>query len=282
MLRVLLVKTSSLGDVVHNFPVVTDLRRHFPDALIDWVVEEPFVPLARMHPAVRRVIPVAVRRWRTRLLGRATWKEIAEFRRLSQSERYDAIIDSQGLLKSALIARAACGRRHGFDAATAREPLAARFYDVTHHVARSLHAVVRNRLLAGAALGYRIESAVDYGLPSSDPSVGRPGPTCVLLHGTSRADKHWPVASWIDLGRRLEAAGIGGGGVRGRLRARGLGLIYLSTVRAWFRDDQADMAKAVSALDRALDRADFLVKSAPFINCLGAPEPPENRAEPTG
>ena len=209
MLRVLLVKTSSLGDVVHNFPVVTDLRRHFPDALIDWVVEEPFVPLARMHPAVRRVIPVAVRRWRTRLLGRATWKEIAEFRRLSQSERYDAIIDSQGLLKSALIARAARGRRHGFDASTAREPLAARFYDVTHHVARSLHAVVRNRLLAGAALGYRIESAVDYGLPSSDPSVGRPGPTCVLLHGTSRADKHWPVASWIDLGRRLEAAGIG-------------------------------------------------------------------------
>lgn len=205
MLRVLLVKTSSLGDVVHNLPAVSDVRRHFPAAVIDWVVEEPFVPLARMHPAVRRVIPVAVRRWRRRVLGHGTWKEIGEFRRLSQAEQYDAVIDSQGLLKSTVIARAARGRKHGFDAASAREPLAARFYDVTHHVAKGQHAVSRNRLLAAAALGYRVETPVDYGLKSTLKSDRH---YAVLLHGTSRADKQWPVDSWIELGRKLEQCGL--------------------------------------------------------------------------
>src|SRR5881296_3164499 len=141
MKTILIVKTSSLGDVVHNLPVASDIRRHFPDAGIDWVVEEPYAPLVGLHSAVRRVIPVALRRWRLRPLGRSTWREIGEFRQLFRTVRYDAIIDTQGLLKSALIARAAKGRHHGFDADTAREPLAARFYDVTHHVPLSQHAV---------------------------------------------------------------------------------------------------------------------------------------------
>jgi lipopolysaccharide heptosyltransferase I len=207
MKKILLVKTSSLGDVVHNLPVATDIRRHFPDARIDWVVEEPYAPLVTLHPAVRRVIPVALRRWRRRLLGGATWKEIGEFRRLSQTETYDAIIDTQGLVKSAFVARAARGRRHGFDAGTAREPLAARFYDVTHHIARTQHAVPRNRLLAAAALGYRIDDAVDYGigLRKAEPAAK---PYCVLLHGSSRRDKLWAEAGWIELGRQLAARGL--------------------------------------------------------------------------
>src|SRR2546422_6848893 len=151
MKRILIVKTSSLGDVVHNLPVASDIRRHFPDAGIDWVVEEPYAPLVGLHSAVRRVIPVALRRWRRRPLGRSTWREIGEFRQLFRTVRYDAIIATQGLLKSALIARAAKGRHHGFDAGTAREPLAARFYDVTHHVPLSQHAVPRNRAQIGRA-----------------------------------------------------------------------------------------------------------------------------------
>ncbi len=137
MKRILIVKTSSLGDIVHNLPVASDIRRHFPDARIDWVVEEPYAPLAALHSAIRHVIPIALRRWRRQPLDRATWKGIGEFRRLVQTERYDAVIDTQGLVKSALIARAAKGERHGFDAGSAREPFAARFYDVTHHVARA-------------------------------------------------------------------------------------------------------------------------------------------------
>ena len=106
MKRILIVKTSSLGDVVHNLPVASDIRRHFPDAGIDWVVEEPYAPLVGLHSAVRRVIPVALRRWRRRPLGRSTWREIGEFRRLFRTVRYDAIVDTQGLLKR--LDRASC------------------------------------------------------------------------------------------------------------------------------------------------------------------------------
>jgi len=208
MKRILIVKTSSLGDVVHNLPVASDIRRHFPDAGIDWVVEEPYAPLVGLHSAVRRVIPVALRRWRRRPLGRSTWREIGEFRRLFRTVRYDAIVDTQGLLKSALIARAAKGRHHGFDAGTAREPLAARFYDVTHHVPLSQHAVPRNRALGAAALGYRVEEPIDYGIAISGSLTQPAKPYAVLLHGSSRRDKLWAEAAWIELGRALAARGL--------------------------------------------------------------------------
>ena len=208
MKRILIVKTSSLGDVVHNLPVASDIRRHFPDADIDWVVEELYAPLVGLHSAVRRVIPVALRRWRRRPLGRSTWREIGEFRRLFRTVRYDAIVDTQGLLKSALIARAAKGRHHGFDAGTAREPLAARFYDVTHHVPLSQHAVPRNRALGAAALGYRVEEPIDYGIVISGPLTQPAQPYAVLLHGSSRRDKLWAEAAWIELGRALAARGL--------------------------------------------------------------------------
>jgi heptosyltransferase-1 len=208
MKRILIVKTSSLGDVVHNLPVASDIRRHFPDAGIDWVVEEPYAPLVGLHSAVRRVIPVALRRWRRRPLGRSTWREIGEFRRLLRTVRYDAIIDTQGLLKSALIARAARGRHHGFDAGTAREPLAARFYDVTHHVPLSQHAVPRNRALGAAALGYRVEEPIDYGIVISGSLTQPAQPYAVLLHGSSRRDKLWAEAAWMELGRALAARGL--------------------------------------------------------------------------
>jgi heptosyltransferase-1 len=188
--------------------VASDIRRHFPDARIDWVVEEPYAPLVRLHSAVRRVIPVALRRWRQRPLDRVTWKEIGEFRRFFQTERYDAVIDTQGLLKSALIARAAKGTHHGFDAGTAREPFAARFYDVTHHVALSQHAVQRNRALGAAALGYRVEDPIDYGIVISGSAMPPARPYAVLLHGSSRRDKLWPEAAWTDLGRTLAARGL--------------------------------------------------------------------------
>jgi heptosyltransferase-1 len=208
MIRILLVKTSSLGDVVQNLPVASDIRRNFPEARIDWVVEEPYASLVAMHPAVRKVIPVALRRWRRRLLGGATWKEIGEFRRLSRAEHYDTIIDTQGLVKSALIARAARGRHHGFDADTAREPLAARLYDVTHHVSWTQHAVPRNRALAAAALGYRVDERVDYGIAAQRRTEGAGIRTCVLLHGSSRGDKLWSEAAWIELATALAGRGF--------------------------------------------------------------------------
>ena len=126
-MRILLVKTSSLGDVIHNLPVVTDLRTHFPEASIDWVVEEGFADIPLLHPGVRRVIPVALRRWRKSLFTPATWRKIGAFHAALKEESYDLVIDTQGLLKSALITRMACGKRCGYTANAAREPLAARF-----------------------------------------------------------------------------------------------------------------------------------------------------------
>jgi heptosyltransferase-1 len=191
------VKTSSLGDVVHNCPAVSDAAREMPGAEIDWVVEAPFAGVAAMHPAVRRVIPVSVRRWRGQLWP---WREIGAWRRDLRSERYDAVIDTQGLIKSALIARCALGRRHGMDAASAREGVASWFYDERHAVPRAQHAVERNRLLAAAALGYRSGPRVDYGLSAGSSAEE---PYGVFLSMTSRADKLWPEERWIEAGRAL-------------------------------------------------------------------------------
>ncbi len=210
-MRILLVKTTSLGDVIHNLPVASDIRRAFPDAAIDWVVEESFAEVPRLHPAVGRVIPVAVRRWRKSLWSPATWREVSRYRRAVRADSYDAAVDSQGLLKSALLAAQARGRKCGHAAAAVREPLAAHFYDQTYDIPRNLHAVTRNRQLAAAALGYALDDLpLDYGIAA--PPLSAPwlpaGPYAVLLTATSRSDKEWPEENWLTLGRALNAAGI--------------------------------------------------------------------------
>jgi heptosyltransferase-1 len=199
-LKILFVKTSSLGDVVHNCPAVSDAARKLPAAEIDWVVEEPFAAIAAMHASVRRVIPVRLRRWRRAWWRSATWDEIGAFRAAVSAERYDAVIDTQSLIKSALVSTCALGERHGMDASSAREPLAARFYHHRHAVPRGLHAVERNRRLTAAALGYTLDLALDYGLA---PVAGEAGDYAVFLTMTSRADKLWPEGRWIEVGRSL-------------------------------------------------------------------------------
>jgi heptosyltransferase-1 len=211
-MRILLVKTSSLGDVIHNLPVVSDLKRAHPDATIDWCVEEGFVDIPRLHPGVAGVIPVAVRRWRKSLCARATWREIGEFRRRIAATPYDAILDTQGLVKSALIARQARGVRLGYAAEVAREPLAARFYDRTFVIAPNAHAVERNRWLAAAAFDLpaaTLGDPPDYGIvaPASD-APWLPPNYAVLFTATSRDDKLWAEESWVQLALTLAARGV--------------------------------------------------------------------------
>jgi len=211
--RILFVKTSSLGDVVHNCPAVSDAARHLPDAAIDWVVDEAFVGIAALHASVRRVIPIALRRWRATPLSPSSWSEAAAFRAALRGEHYDAIVDSQGLAKSALVCALARGRRHGHDRASAREPLAARFYDVVHAVPADLHAVERNRRLAGMALGYVPDRACDYGLRVKGElpvqlRAHAPIPYAILLTMTSRDDKLWPEERWRALGTWLLGKGV--------------------------------------------------------------------------
>lgn len=161
-----------------------------------------------MHPGVRRVIPVAVRRWRSRLHKASTWDEILAFRRSLREDAYDAVIDTQGLLKSALISIAALGPSHGLDAASAREPVAARFYDVRHFVGRELHAVERNRRLTSMSLNIEPALRCDYGLVAADRSpLVLQGPYCVMLSMTSRTDKLWPEERWSMLVRGVASLG---------------------------------------------------------------------------
>jgi heptosyltransferase-1 len=207
MASILFIKTSSLGDVIHHMPVLTEARKARPDARFTWLVEEAFAPLVRLHSAVAEVIPVAWRRWRKSLYAPATLSEIAGNLRAIRAPRYDEIVDSQGLLRTAIIARLARGRRHGYDTTSIREPLAALFYDVRHSVSRDLHAVERNRILSGLALGYAPQGAPDFGLDRA--RLASPGPRYgVLLHATARPGKQWPEAHWIALGHMLAGQGI--------------------------------------------------------------------------
>lgn len=204
----LLVKTSSMGDVLHNLPAVTDILRHFPGARIDWVAEESFAALPALHPGVRQVLSVAVRRWRHNWL--AARHEMRQACHALHAHPYGLVIDSQGLLKSALIARCARGVRCGYDWGSAREPLASLFYQRKFAVPRRLHAVERNRLLAAAALGYEVSGPPVYGLavPALElPWLGS-SPYVVFLHATSRDNKLWLEDNWIALGRTLHERGL--------------------------------------------------------------------------
>lgn len=209
-MRILLVKTSSLGDVIHNLPVVSDLRRCFPEARIDWCVEEAFADIPRLHPDVDDVIPVAVRRWRKSLTGLATWREIGDFRKHIGRTSYDAVLDTQGLIKSALITRQARGRRYGYSAEVAREPMAARFYDETFVIPPNAHAVERNRWLSAAAFDYPVDLPLNYGIAT--PDIALPWLAgerhAVLLTATSRDDKLWDDAHWIAVARHLINSGL--------------------------------------------------------------------------
>ncbi|MEO8330906.1 MAG: lipopolysaccharide heptosyltransferase I [Gallionella sp.] len=209
--RILLVKTSSLGDVLHNLPVVSDIVRHYPDAQIDWLVEDSFAELPKLHPAVHKVIPVAVRRWRGGLLRGETWQEIAAFRSALKTQHYDFAIDTQGLLKSALLMRGARGLRCGFDRHSAREPLASNLYQRTFSVATGQHAVERNRQLVAQVLGFTLEGAADFGIQPASPESNTwlpQGDYAVLLHSTSRSDKLWDETNWIALGQTLHERNI--------------------------------------------------------------------------
>ncbi|HEX6827919.1 MAG TPA: lipopolysaccharide heptosyltransferase I [Burkholderiales bacterium] len=211
MQKILLVKTSSLGDVVHNLPVVSDIAAAFPGCAVDWVVEDAFAAIPRLHPGVRRVIPVGLRRWRKDWLAEATRREIRDAREQFREEHYDRVVDTQGLLKSALLARWARGPICGCNWDTAREKLASLFYDRRVRLDRSRHAVERNRMIAAQCLGYEISAPARYGIsaPRRELSWLPWRRYAVLLHATSRADKLWPEQDWVTLGERLLRGGLG-------------------------------------------------------------------------
>ena len=206
MIRILLVKTSSMGDLVHNMPMVADIRQRYPDAVIDWVAEESFVEIARMNTQIDRIIPVNMRRWKRNLGKRQTWREFFAFKRQLNMQAYDAVLDTQGLLKSAMICRWAPGPSHGQDRHTAREGIAGRLYTHSHDIPRDLHAITRNRLLAAKALGYALpDTPPQYNLdvPATTLPFTPPASYAMVLHGTAREAKLWPIDHWIGFCRGI-------------------------------------------------------------------------------
>ena len=199
-LKVLLVKTSSLGDVFHTLPAVQDAFRQVPDIEFHWVVEEGFSEVPEWHPAVTRVIPVAWRRWRKSLKDPAVRAEMKAFYRSIREEKYDLVLDAQGLIKSAVFTRLARGTKAGLDRASLREPLAALAYKRRIRVPKGQHAILRTRQLFARALNYRLPEQLAYGIDKSRwerPDIE--GEYWVFLHGTTWVTKLWPETYWRSL-----------------------------------------------------------------------------------
>ena len=210
--RILIVRTSSLGDLVHMLPAISDIARYVPDAQIDWLVEDSFAQIPGWHPAVHEVIPLAHRRWR-----RNWWAaEVRVQRRvLEQNLRqrnYDIVLDMQALMKSVWLVRMASGVKHGLDWRSAREPLASLFYDVKHRVQFWQPAVTRQRLLAAATFGYTFEGAPDFGLQAFEEEAQvlrrQAPPYAVIMPSASRDDKLWPEQDWHAVFDRLGEQGL--------------------------------------------------------------------------
>ena len=205
-MKILIVKMSSMGDVVHALPALVDAKKENPDAEIDWVVEEGFSDIPAGHPLVNRVIPIAIRRWRKHWLSSFSSGEMSEFLAAIRVSNYDLIIDSQGLIKSAIVAGIARGPVGGFNRRSAREPLASLSYSRSVEVDLGLHAVERQRRLFAGLLGYEVEGTTNYGLRSRESDAGSSN-TIMLLHGTTWPSKLWPEEYWRRLCKILLDAG---------------------------------------------------------------------------
>ena len=205
--KILIVRTSSLGDLVHMLPAISDIARHVPGAQIDWVAEEGFAEIPGWHPAVHEVIKVAHRRWRKSWWSSQTRAERAELKKNLQRRHYDVVLDMQALMKSIWLVRQTHGQRHGLDFKSAREPLAALFYDVRHRVEFWQPAIPRQRALAALAFGYTPDGPPDFGLQAfTEGQVIEP--YAVIMPSASREDKLWPEADWHAVFSRLAQAGL--------------------------------------------------------------------------
>jgi heptosyltransferase I len=255
--KILIVKLSSLGDVVHAMPALQDIRRAWPHAEIDWVVETAFAPVVQRCEGVQRIIGCDLRRWRKTPLNPQTRAEWRTFRRELRSVRYDAIIDLQGLTKSALVARAARTAETGRRFALANQTEGAGYEaptrwvaDVAIPITPHVHAVTRSRELCAKALGYDMPGELQFGLRAH---VGAPvDSTCIaFVHGTSRDDKCWPEADWIALGRRLVAQGHSIGLPQGsdaeRERAERIAAALGEKAQVWPRLDLGQVTDRLAA-----------------------------------
>lgn len=209
-MRVLVVKMSSLGDIIHTLPALSDAAKAIPGIRFDWVVEENFAEIPAWHPAVDKVIPIALRRWRKHPLRNFRGPEWRACKAALRSNHYDAVIDAQGLMKSAFVARLVKAPVYGFDKHSARERIASSAYQHKIAIRRDLHAVERTRQLFAAALHYKpVEGRGDYGVRANlENGKTRRSQGLLFFHGTARAEKLWPEEHWVALAGLAGEAGF--------------------------------------------------------------------------
>ncbi|AOF53034.1 lipopolysaccharide heptosyltransferase 1 [Rodentibacter caecimuris] len=205
-MKICLIKTSSMGDVIHTLPALTDAQQMIPNLTVDWVVEENFAEIPQWHSALHQVIPIALRRWRKSPFSSQTKNEWEIYRTLLQKERYDAVIDAQGLFKSAFFAtRLANGTTHGYDCHSIREPIASFFYEKKYAISYQQHAVERIRQLFALSLNYELpHSQGDYGIAQHFTAASIE-PYVIFFHATTRDDKHWLESEWENLIEKMTA-----------------------------------------------------------------------------
>lgn len=216
-MRILLIKMSSMGDVFHTFPALSDALAAIPGLKVDWIVEKSFSDIPAWHPAVDKVYPIELRKWRKSLFSGQTRQEIKAFFEEVNQNRYDLILDAQGLYKSVWVGRRIRGPISGFDLKSAREPLASLFYQHKYPVAKNQHAILRLRQLFAQALNYSFDDGLPivYGLNTQALSKPEVLPTdwnnddyLVFLHGTTWETKYWPEEYWIELLHKVSDAGF--------------------------------------------------------------------------
>ena len=216
-MKVLVIKLTSMGDVIHALPALTDAQKHINDIEFDFVVEESFQEIPAWHQTVNRVIPVATRRWRKNFFK--SKGQIKSAINILREQHYDAIIDAQGLIKSAFIASCAKGISHGYDTKSIREPMASRLYKKSYTINQSWHAITRIRHLFAHSLGYQstqiqtvneeLHETLNYGLSVNQISLEDEtakllhNPFMVLIHGTTWLAKEWPIQNWQQLADKL-------------------------------------------------------------------------------
>ena len=199
-MKVLIVKTSSMGDLIHTLPAVTDASKAIPDITFDWIAEEGFAEIPSWHPAIETVFPVAIRRWRKNIFSPSTYREISEFVRKIKIQQYDYVIDAQGLIKSALVSWLAKGQHCGMDSNSCKEPLASLFYRNKISISKQDHAIERLRMLFASTLAYEYQNTtLDYGLSPLKFNNIYSKPYLVFLHGSSADNKLWSLKQWKSL-----------------------------------------------------------------------------------
>lgn len=207
-MKILLVRLSSMGDLVHTLPAVEDLARMRPEIELHWLCEAAFAPIAALHPFVRKVHTLAWRQWRKKPFSRATRKHLGCLKHTLRAENYDRVLDTQGLIKSAFFARMAGAPVAGFDGRSARESQAAFFYADKYFVAKNQAAILRNRALCAAWGGYSFDTEkVDFGIfPAKrlrEDFPEFPENYDIALTATSRDDKLWDTDYWRTLLQKM-------------------------------------------------------------------------------